>query len=151
MCVSISLNETWEDESVSHDSYPPPSISWSQFSSSAPLINMAAIIAQISLQAANRRKDQTKRIPIDKSNVKLPSFDTHFDPTKHNAYTMRYLKIFLIFCIFTTNSGEILICVVWWLYKSGMKEFLVTSLLKEEDTLLKMKYLPNTPNFVKFF
>ena len=53
---------------------------------------MAAIIAQISLQAANRRRDQTKRIPIDKSNVKLPAFDLHFDPCKHNAYTMRLGK-----------------------------------------------------------
>ena len=50
---------------------------------------MAAIIAQISLQAANRRRDQTKRIPIEKSNVKLPPFDTHFQPERHNTYTVR--------------------------------------------------------------
>ena len=52
---------------------------------------MAAIIAQISLQAAKRRRGLlTKKIPVEKSTYKLPPFDAHFDPEKHNPYIMRY-------------------------------------------------------------
>ena len=50
---------------------------------------MAAIIAQISLQAAKRRRDTFKRIPIEKSNAFLPPFDQHFEPKKHNVFTKR--------------------------------------------------------------
>ena len=68
---------------------------------------MAAIIAQISLQAANRRRDQTKRIPIDKSNVKLPAFDPHFDPKKHNAYNIRYSC-----CITSCNCNDTFLRII---------------------------------------
>ena len=50
---------------------------------------MAAIIAQISLQAAKRRRETFKRIPIEKSNAILPPFDQHFEPKKHNVFTKR--------------------------------------------------------------
>ena len=49
---------------------------------------MAAIIAQISLQAAKRRRETFKRIPIEKSNAVLPPFDQHFEPKS----TMSSLK-----------------------------------------------------------
>ena len=51
---------------------------------------MAAIIAQISLQAAKRRRGLLgKKIPIEKSIYQLPPFDRTFDRDKHNSYTVR--------------------------------------------------------------
>ena len=52
---------------------------------------MAAIIAQISLRAAERRRGLLgKKIPVEKSTYSLPPFETHFDPEKHNPYTVRW-------------------------------------------------------------
>ena len=50
---------------------------------------MAAIIAQISLQAAKRRRETFKKIPIEKSNAFIPPFDSHFQAKNHNVFTKR--------------------------------------------------------------
>ena len=77
-----------------------------------PIYKMAAIIAQISLQAAKRwRGFLTKKIPIEKSKYKLPPFDTHFDAEKHNAYTIRFDTILST----EDNFAKALPVDSWWL------------------------------------
>ena len=47
---------------------------------------MAAIIARISRANIERKRNKKLVINIDKSNVELPAFGTHFDPHVHNKY-----------------------------------------------------------------
>eukprot|EP00092_Neocalanus_flemingeri_P043072 GFUD01047359.1.p1 GENE.GFUD01047359.1~~GFUD01047359.1.p1 ORF type:complete len:132 (+),score=20.35 GFUD01047359.1:33-428(+) len=56
---------------------------------------MAAIIAQISLAARERKRRAIEEPPIDiqKSTYILPRFDDHFDPEVHNVYMQRRVMV----------------------------------------------------------